>query len=144
MNFKLGERKDCCGRLTKSAEQFAQMGSLAMVPHLDQQTHFQPPIEHCKPTFCEFPLLLPPFQPNRPDQKQPIRTRYLGYVTGYRPIRDQYFLIWQIAVIHIPLPPHIQVVTQFVGPGRHHIYRTIGRGTLFHVHQTVKVYLQPK
>eukprot|EP00116_Pleurobrachia_bachei_P015765 sb/3476027/ len=25
--------------------------------------------------------------------KQPIRTRYLGHVTGYQPIRDQYFLI---------------------------------------------------
>eukprot|EP00116_Pleurobrachia_bachei_P018484 sb/3478746/ len=25
--------------------------------------------------------------------KQPIRTRYLGHVTGYHPIRDQYFLI---------------------------------------------------
>eukprot|EP00116_Pleurobrachia_bachei_P004888 sb/3465150/ len=25
--------------------------------------------------------------------KQPIRTRYLGYVTGYQPIRDHYFLI---------------------------------------------------
>eukprot|EP00116_Pleurobrachia_bachei_P010824 sb/3471086/ len=25
--------------------------------------------------------------------KQPIRTRYLGQVTGYQPIRDQYFLI---------------------------------------------------
>eukprot|EP00116_Pleurobrachia_bachei_P015530 sb/3475792/ len=24
--------------------------------------------------------------------KQPIRTRYLGHVTGYQPIRDQYFL----------------------------------------------------
>ena len=24
--------------------------------------------------------------------KQPIRARYLGHVTGYRPIRDQYFL----------------------------------------------------
>eukprot|EP00116_Pleurobrachia_bachei_P018827 sb/3479089/ len=23
--------------------------------------------------------------------KQPIRTRYLGHVTGYQPIRDQYF-----------------------------------------------------
>eukprot|EP00116_Pleurobrachia_bachei_P008641 sb/3468903/ len=28
---------------------------------------------------------------NRPNQ--PIRTRYLGHVTGYKPIRDQYFLI---------------------------------------------------
>ena len=25
--------------------------------------------------------------------KQPIITRYLGHVTGYQPIRDQYFLI---------------------------------------------------
>eukprot|EP00116_Pleurobrachia_bachei_P017439 sb/3477701/ len=25
--------------------------------------------------------------------KQPIRTRYLGHVTGYQPIGDQYFLI---------------------------------------------------
>ena len=25
--------------------------------------------------------------------KQPIRTRYLGHVTGYQPIRDQCFLI---------------------------------------------------
>eukprot|EP00116_Pleurobrachia_bachei_P005087 sb/3465349/ len=25
--------------------------------------------------------------------KQPIRTRYLGHMTGYQPIRDQYFLI---------------------------------------------------
>eukprot|EP00116_Pleurobrachia_bachei_P017169 sb/3477431/ len=24
--------------------------------------------------------------------KQPIRSRYLGHVTGYQPIRDQYFL----------------------------------------------------
>eukprot|EP00116_Pleurobrachia_bachei_P018956 sb/3479218/ len=24
--------------------------------------------------------------------KQPIRTRYLGHVTGHHPIRDQYFL----------------------------------------------------
>eukprot|EP00116_Pleurobrachia_bachei_P012958 sb/3473220/ len=29
---------------------------------------------------------------NRPKQ-QPIRTRYLGHVTGYQPIRDQYFSI---------------------------------------------------
>eukprot|EP00116_Pleurobrachia_bachei_P015437 sb/3475699/ len=28
--------------------------------------------------------------------KQPIRTRYLGHVTGYQPIRDQYFLIRSI------------------------------------------------
>ena len=28
------------------------------------------------------------------NSKQPIRTRYLGHVTGYQPIRDQYFLIF--------------------------------------------------
>eukprot|EP00116_Pleurobrachia_bachei_P012796 sb/3473058/ len=31
-------------------------------------------------------------QPTEPS-KQPIRTRYLGHVTGNQPIRDQYFLI---------------------------------------------------
>eukprot|EP00116_Pleurobrachia_bachei_P013950 sb/3474212/ len=30
--------------------------------------------------------------------KQPIRTRYLGHVTGYQPIRDQYFLIRSVPV----------------------------------------------
>eukprot|EP00116_Pleurobrachia_bachei_P012778 sb/3473040/ len=31
---------------------------------------------------------------------QPIRIRYLGHVTGYQPIRDQYFLIWSFPVTH--------------------------------------------
>eukprot|EP00116_Pleurobrachia_bachei_P012760 sb/3473022/ len=31
--------------------------------------------------------------PGRDTCKQPIRTRYLGHVTGYQPIRDQYFLV---------------------------------------------------
>eukprot|EP00116_Pleurobrachia_bachei_P012529 sb/3472791/ len=30
--------------------------------------------------------------------KQPIRTRYLGHVTGYQRIRDQYFLIRSVPV----------------------------------------------
>eukprot|EP00116_Pleurobrachia_bachei_P017818 sb/3478080/ len=29
--------------------------------------------------------------PGREGWKQPIRTRYLGHVTGYQPIRGQYF-----------------------------------------------------
>eukprot|EP00116_Pleurobrachia_bachei_P009418 sb/3469680/ len=29
--------------------------------------------------------------------KQRIRTRYLGHLTGYQPIRDQYFLIWSVS-----------------------------------------------
>eukprot|EP00116_Pleurobrachia_bachei_P003024 sb/3463286/ len=32
--------------------------------------------------------------------KQPIRTRYLGHVTGYQPIRDQYFLIRSVPETH--------------------------------------------
>eukprot|EP00116_Pleurobrachia_bachei_P000738 sb/3461000/ len=32
--------------------------------------------------------------------KQPIRTHYLGHMTGYQPIRDQYFLIRSIPVYH--------------------------------------------
>ena len=28
--------------------------------------------------------------------KQPIRVHYLGHVTSYQPIRDQYFLIWSV------------------------------------------------
>ena len=32
-------------------------------------------------------------------RKQPIRTLYLGHVTGYQPIRDQYFLIRSVPVI---------------------------------------------
>ena len=28
--------------------------------------------------------------------EQPIRTRYLGHVTDYQPIRDQYFLVFCI------------------------------------------------
>ena len=30
---------------------------------------------------------------NRFNRNRPIRTSYLGHVTGYQPIRDQYFLI---------------------------------------------------
>eukprot|EP00116_Pleurobrachia_bachei_P017359 sb/3477621/ len=34
---------------------------------------------------------------NRPTQvNKPIRTRYLDHVTGYQPIRDQYFLIQSV------------------------------------------------
>eukprot|EP00116_Pleurobrachia_bachei_P004481 sb/3464743/ len=35
----------------------------------------------------------PSFQEPTDTSKQPIRTRYLGHVTGYQPIRDQYFLL---------------------------------------------------
>eukprot|EP00116_Pleurobrachia_bachei_P007836 sb/3468098/ len=33
--------------------------------------------------------------------KQPIKTRYLGHVTVYQPIRDQYFLIRSVPTIHL-------------------------------------------
>eukprot|EP00116_Pleurobrachia_bachei_P010839 sb/3471101/ len=35
--------------------------------------------------------------------KQPIRTRYLGHMTGYQPIRDQYFLIRSVPTQYSPL-----------------------------------------
>eukprot|EP00116_Pleurobrachia_bachei_P013614 sb/3473876/ len=34
--------------------------------------------------------------------KQPIRTRYLGHVTGYQPIRNHYFLIRSVPVYNTP------------------------------------------
>eukprot|EP00116_Pleurobrachia_bachei_P015562 sb/3475824/ len=46
--------------------------------------------------------------------KQPIKTRYLDHVTGYQPIRDQYFLIRSVPDIKHslnadipPQPPNI-------------------------------------
>eukprot|EP00116_Pleurobrachia_bachei_P007768 sb/3468030/ len=38
---------------------------------------------------------------NRPRPK-PIRIRYLGHVTGYQPIRDQYFLNWSVHIYNEP------------------------------------------
>ena len=35
--------------------------------------------------------------------KQPIRARYLGHVTGYHPIRDQYFLVRSVPAGKIKL-----------------------------------------
>ena len=32
--------------------------------------------------------------------KQPIRARYLGHVTGYQPIRDQYFLVRSVPSVY--------------------------------------------
>eukprot|EP00116_Pleurobrachia_bachei_P016545 sb/3476807/ len=39
--------------------------------------------------------------PDRETSKQPIRARYLGHVTGYQPIRDQYFLIGSVQCLII-------------------------------------------
>ena len=36
--------------------------------------------------------------------KRPIRTRYLGHLTGYQPIRDQYFLILLTPPVDTSLP----------------------------------------
>eukprot|EP00116_Pleurobrachia_bachei_P015669 sb/3475931/ len=43
--------------------------------------------------------------------KQPIRTRYLGHVTGYQPIWDQHFLIRSV-------PALLQLITFMVEGGR--------------------------
>eukprot|EP00116_Pleurobrachia_bachei_P013756 sb/3474018/ len=37
--------------------------------------------------------------------KQPIRSRYLGHVTGYQPIRDKYFLIRSVFLTWQTYPP---------------------------------------
>eukprot|EP00116_Pleurobrachia_bachei_P008489 sb/3468751/ len=58
--------------------------------------------------------------------KQPIRTRYLGHVTSYQPIRDQYFLIWSVPDLETcqSLPGNIPMICNHpssdmagVGPG---------------------------
>eukprot|EP00116_Pleurobrachia_bachei_P002114 sb/3462376/ len=41
--------------------------------------------------------------------KQPIRTRYLGHVTGYQPINDQYFLIRSVPDAHTDTPPSFSI-----------------------------------
>ena len=46
--------------------------------------------------------------------KQPIRTRYLGHVTGYQPIREQYFLIrsvptWFFSSFQLGVVPCVEV-----------------------------------
>eukprot|EP00116_Pleurobrachia_bachei_P006184 sb/3466446/ len=52
--------------------------------------------------------LIPHLDPSIPSKqeptetsRQPIRTRYLGHVTGYQPIRGQYFLNWSRQLIHL-------------------------------------------
>ena len=35
--------------------------------------------------------------------KQPIRTRYLGHVTGFQPIRDQHLLVRSVPNLHLLL-----------------------------------------
>eukprot|EP00116_Pleurobrachia_bachei_P013419 sb/3473681/ len=47
---------------------------------------------------------------NRPS-KQPIKTRYLGQVTGYQPIRDQYFLPPPPFLDPIPSPTRVVYLT---------------------------------
>ena len=49
------------------------------------------------PPYISFCVPLP--QEPTESSKQPIRTRYLGHVTGYQPIRGQYFLIWSVAAL---------------------------------------------
>eukprot|EP00116_Pleurobrachia_bachei_P006355 sb/3466617/ len=53
-----------------------------------------PSLDHCKIITLIF------YREQEPTEtsKQPIRTRYLGHVTGYQPIKDQYFLIRSASV----------------------------------------------
>eukprot|EP00116_Pleurobrachia_bachei_P012258 sb/3472520/ len=53
--------------------------------------------------------------------KQPIRTRYLGHVTGYQPIRDQYFLVRSVPASHYHSPElriAYVIMIRRIGPGQ--------------------------
>eukprot|EP00116_Pleurobrachia_bachei_P018321 sb/3478583/ len=58
--------------------------------------------------------------------KQPIRSRYLGHVTGYQPIRDHYFLIRSV-------PGGCWVINCYLRSGFHgleescHLYHCAGK-----------------
>eukprot|EP00116_Pleurobrachia_bachei_P012488 sb/3472750/ len=47
----------------------------------------------------------------------PIRTHYLGHVTDYQPIRDQYFLIWSVpgTVMLVILDQQMLVLPSWMG-----------------------------
>eukprot|EP00116_Pleurobrachia_bachei_P013431 sb/3473693/ len=53
-----------------------------------------------RPPFDKFPIKQEPTETS----KQPIITRYLGHVTGYQPIRNQYFLIWSYYTFLTTIP----------------------------------------
>eukprot|EP00116_Pleurobrachia_bachei_P005557 sb/3465819/ len=67
---------------------------------LPQEVHRVFSKGHCAGLLIDSILIYLPTETS----KQPIRTRYLGHVTGYQPIRDQYFLIRSIDSILIYLP----------------------------------------
>eukprot|EP00116_Pleurobrachia_bachei_P004110 sb/3464372/ len=50
-------------------------------------------IIHIVSLRCYYEPLRYLYQEPTETNKKPIKTRYLGYMTGYQPIRDQYFLI---------------------------------------------------
>eukprot|EP00116_Pleurobrachia_bachei_P016619 sb/3476881/ len=55
------------------------------------------------------------FQEPTETSKQPIRTRYLGHVTGYQPIRDQYSLILSVTFRDI-LETVVGVICGYLAP----------------------------
>ncbi len=54
---------------------------------------FSPELPYYRLLLKPSPGVSAEYQEPTETSKQPIRTRYLGHVTGYQPIRDQYFLI---------------------------------------------------
>eukprot|EP00116_Pleurobrachia_bachei_P009426 sb/3469688/ len=57
-------------------------------------------------------------QPRSDTSKQPIRTRYLGHVTGYQPIRDHCFLIRSRRLTYGPPRFHQNLVTFLFTPSQ--------------------------
>eukprot|EP00116_Pleurobrachia_bachei_P013924 sb/3474186/ len=68
------------------------------VPATYQETHHfvERTLYHCQGQGSK--LKYPGDEPTD-ISKQPIRTRYLGHVTFYQPIRDQYFLIRSVPAV---------------------------------------------
>ena len=64
-------------------------------------------------------------------RKQPIRTRYLGYVTGYQPIRDQYFLIRSVPA----LSPIYLLTVSVSGPRISFLVSSLNMNLLCFVHR---------
>eukprot|EP00116_Pleurobrachia_bachei_P012596 sb/3472858/ len=72
---------------------------------------------HGNPGLHMFTATLIPKQVPTKTSKQPIITHYLGHVTGYQPIRDQYFLIQSVPTArNLPIRTCYLVTGLVTGP----------------------------
>ena len=80
--------------------------------------------------------MLPMGQEPTDTSKQPTITRYLGHVTGYQPIRDQYFLIRSVShrESHLPVQYFVDLINTGVNCKyfRVKLYQTWGSRAGYH------------